>query len=73
MILFETQTRYYTIETQLDLFGGVTVICKWGGKLNRRRGHKLYFIQDFVETDNLIKRICQRRRNNGYHCHNLNR
>jgi len=70
MILFETQARYYAIEVQPDLFGGVTIVCQWGGKLNRRRGRKVYFAQNLTEADSLIKRISQRRKNHGYHCSN---
>jgi len=52
-ITFETETRYYSLHIQPDLFGGFSLICQWGGKFNRRKGSKVYFAATLDEV-NLI-------------------
>ena len=70
MISFETETRYYSVTFQADLFGGVTLICQWGGKFNKRKGRKLYCAKTLDEAHAIVKLIKQRRKSHGYQCHN---
>ena len=67
MLCFETHTRYYTVHIQRDLFEGVTVICQWGGKLNARKGRKLYHVATEEALEALLKKLQARRKQHGYY------
>ncbi len=63
---WETDSRYYRVKVQKDLFGGLAVLCIWGGKNTKRGNFKLIQCQDYAELRQTVRKIAKTRKRNGY-------
>lgn len=63
---WETDSRYYRVKVQKDLFGGLAVLCIWGGKNSKRGNFKLIQCQDCAALRQTVRKIAKTRKRNGY-------
>ena len=59
---FQTTSRYYTIQTQRDLFGDLVIVCCWGSRFTKQGGMKTIPARKEDGVDKIIKEIASRRK-----------
>ncbi len=64
--LWMTDTRYYLLCVQLDLFGGWELLKAWGGRGSRRGGHQAVPAASLLQALDLQQREARRRLRRGY-------
>jgi predicted DNA-binding WGR domain protein len=65
---FETDERFYCIESCYDLFGQLVVVRTWGGKFNQQGARKTVPVNSLAEANALIEQLSQERIKRGYRC-----
>ena len=63
---WETSSRFYRVTVQKDLFGGLSVLCVWGGKISRHGRSKLIPCSDIKEVKLAVRQIARTRRQHRY-------
>lgn len=63
---WQSATRYYQVKVQRDLFGGLVLLCSWGGLRSRRCQHKLIPCENLAMLRRAVRRIGKLRRRHGY-------
>ncbi len=61
-----TESRYYTLRIQQDLFGGWELLKVWGSLHSRRGRHQVCPAPSHEEATGLLRREERRRRQRGY-------
>ncbi|MFN9451441.1 MAG: WGR domain-containing protein [Rubrivivax sp.] len=61
-----TDTRYYFLHVQRDLFGEWELLKVWGGRRSRRGRHQVVCVAREDQALGLFERECQRRIRRGY-------
>ena len=64
--LWLTDTRYYFLQVQRDLFGEWELLKVWGGRRSRRVRHQVVCVAHEDQALGLFQRECQRRARRGY-------
>ncbi len=64
--LWVTDTRFYLLCVQTNLFGGWELLKAWGGRGNRRGGHMAVPMGSLPEALELQQREARRRARRGY-------
>jgi predicted DNA-binding WGR domain protein len=64
--LWLTDTRYYILRVQCDLFGGWELLKAWGGRGNRRGRHQMIPAAHEAQAIDMFERECRRRLRRGY-------
>jgi len=49
--------RFYNVQLQANLFGGISVVCSWGGIDNKRGSYKIIFCNNELEVENTLQTI----------------
>ena len=62
----ETDTKYYKIYIQKDLFGNTILTRSWGSKFNRRSNFKHQIVVDNIVLEKQYKAIIKRRLSHNY-------
>ena len=60
------ERRFYSIQLQPNLFGGISVVCSWGSMDSKRGSHKIIFCESEVEAESILQIIKRRRKARGY-------
>ncbi len=63
---WQTATRYYQVKLQRDLFGGLALVCSWGGLRSRQSQQKRIPCADLETARKLVRQIGRQRRRHGY-------
>ena len=63
---FKRNERFYHLYEQMNLFGGISLVCAWGTFDSRRGGHKLFICNNSTELKKKVSEICKVRRSRGY-------
>jgi len=58
--------RFYNVQLQSNLFGGISVFCSWGSTYGKRGGCKIIFCDNEQDVDNALQVIKKRRKARGY-------
>lgn len=61
-----TQTRFYQVSLQKDLFGDLSVLCVWGSRSSRHGRHKLIPCSNIGEARKAVRAIAKTRRRHNY-------
>lgn len=59
-------SRFYNVQLQANLFGGVSVVCSWGSVNSKRGGHKIIICNNESDVENTLQSIKKRRKARGY-------
>lgn len=62
-----SNTRYYKIQLQKNLFEEWTLVKEWGGLYNRLGSFKYESFDNYEEVIESITRISKKRKSRGYH------
>lgn len=65
-ISFKKNERFYHLYEQMNLFGGISLICSWGTFDSNRGGYKIFIYNDANELKQKINEICKIRKSRGY-------
>jgi len=63
---WETQTRYYRVETYRDLLGHLVVAVANGGRHNNLGQLRIIHVDDEKERDKLLRRLAKERAKHRY-------
>jgi predicted DNA-binding WGR domain protein len=61
-----SETRYYCVHLQQDLFGDWHLLCCWGGLYNRLGNCKTLYLDSVEQAPTILQAIHQRREKRGY-------
>ena len=61
-----SNSRYYSINIQLDLFGRISVTKSWGSRTANTGGHQIITCDSIVEAVKTVKQVAVRRKQRGY-------
>lgn len=59
-------TRFYNVQLQTNLFGGISVVCSWGSTISKRGGHKIIICDNNLDIESTLLIIKKRRKARGY-------
>jgi len=65
-VFFRKNERFYHLHEQLNLFGGISLICSWGTFDSHRGGHKIFICNNQDELQKKIQEVCKIRKSRGY-------
>lgn len=58
--------RFYNVQLQSNLFGGISVFCNWGSTYGKRGGCKIIFCDNELDAADILQMIEKRRSARGY-------
>lgn len=58
--------RFYNVQLQANLFGGISVFCSWGSTDNKRGSYKIIYCDNELDAENTLHTIKKRRKARGY-------
>jgi len=65
-VSFRKNERFYHLHEQMNLFGGISLICSWGSFDSHRGGHKIFIYDDADKLKEKINEIRKIRKYRGY-------
>ena len=63
---WQSESRYYTVRLQTDLFGYWSLTRNWGGRRNRINGCKLKAFEKYDDAKKDVEKIFTIRKKRGY-------
>jgi predicted DNA-binding WGR domain protein len=66
MYYWKNGTKYYRLQYQQNLFGGIDVVCNWGRAGTKRGGYKIIPCETQNDINQFIATTKKRRKYRGY-------
>jgi predicted DNA-binding WGR domain protein len=66
LLSWSKDNRFYNVQLQANLFGGISVFCSWGSIDTKRGSCKIIYCDNELDAENALQVIKKRRKTKGY-------
>ncbi len=66
LLSWSKEHRFYNVQLQANLFGGISVFCSWGSIDSKQGSCKIIYCDSELEVNSALQVIEKRRRERGY-------